>query len=202
MEASMRGDRPSMQFEQIKEYVTGDDVWILNWKATAGRGTWWWIIMQMKNHSRYIVLYDKGRLMKMPFWGLTAARLCDQQHTHVVMFACIAEDKIRSRGGDGSCGSRPQAHSRQNIMEALYKQQTDFWKSDLNICTMGGGTTYQTKKPADTLITAFWITQRTPTREIGYLRSIAKHHLFTVVFLKIGVGEIGGGAGNTWKMFT
>ena len=34
----MRKIGHSMEFEQIKEYVAGDDIRSLNWKATARRG--------------------------------------------------------------------------------------------------------------------------------------------------------------------
>ncbi|HSK13078.1 MAG TPA: DUF58 domain-containing protein, partial [Phnomibacter sp.] len=61
----------SLEFEQIKDYVAGDDIRSINWKATARKGN------LMVNHyvdersQQVYVLLDKGRLMKMPFNELT-----------------------------------------------------------------------------------------------------------------------------------
>ena len=61
----------SSEFEQIKEYVIGDDIRTINWKATARRD------QLMINHYRderaqqVYCLVDMGRIMKMPFDGMT-----------------------------------------------------------------------------------------------------------------------------------
>jgi len=56
----------SMEFEQIKDYVTGDDIRTINWKATARRG-----LLMVNNYvdeksQQVYCIIDKGRLMKMP----------------------------------------------------------------------------------------------------------------------------------------
>ncbi|RYZ81144.1 MAG: DUF58 domain-containing protein, partial [Moraxellaceae bacterium] len=61
----------SMEFEQIKDYVSGDDIRTINWKATARRG-----MLMVNNYvdeksQQVYCLIDKGRLMKMPFNGLS-----------------------------------------------------------------------------------------------------------------------------------
>ena len=67
----MRKIGQSMEFEQIKEYVTGDDIRTLNWKASARKGNLM-INNYMDERSQQIYsIIDKGRLMKMPFSGLT-----------------------------------------------------------------------------------------------------------------------------------
>ena len=61
----------SLEFEQIKNYVVGDDVRNINWKASARRNE------VMLNHYRdersqsVYCLIDKGRVMKMPFNQMT-----------------------------------------------------------------------------------------------------------------------------------
>ena len=61
----------SMEYEQIKEYVGGDDYRTVNWKATARKG------LLMVNHytdeksQQVYCIIDKGRVMKMPFEGLS-----------------------------------------------------------------------------------------------------------------------------------
>ena len=61
----------SMEFEQIKEYVRGDDYRTINWKATARKDG-----LMVNNYTdersqQIYCLLNKGRVMKMPFNGLS-----------------------------------------------------------------------------------------------------------------------------------
>jgi len=61
----------SMEFEQIKEYVRGDDYRTINWKATARKDG-----LMVNNYTdersqQIYCLINKGRVMKMPFAGMT-----------------------------------------------------------------------------------------------------------------------------------
>src|SRR6185312_12407431 len=61
----------SLEFEKIKDYVQGDDVRTINWKATARSGN---IMVNMFTDARQQQVYcliDKGRAMKMPFEGMS-----------------------------------------------------------------------------------------------------------------------------------
>ncbi len=59
------------EFELIKEYVSGDDVRTLNWKATARRGHLMVNHYQDERSQQVYSLIDKGRVMKMPFDGMS-----------------------------------------------------------------------------------------------------------------------------------
>ena len=71
----------SMEFEQIKEYVQGDDIRTINWKATARKSQ---LMVNSytdeKSQQMYCVM-DKSRVMKMPFNGPEPAGLCHQCFT-------------------------------------------------------------------------------------------------------------------------
>jgi uncharacterized protein (DUF58 family) len=61
----------SMEFEQIKEYVIGDDYRTINWKATARHSN-----LMVNNYTdersqQIYCIINKGRIMKMPFGGMT-----------------------------------------------------------------------------------------------------------------------------------
>ena len=61
----------SMEFEQIKEYVRGDDYRTINWKATARKQD-----LMVNNYTdersqQIYCLINKGRVMKVPFHGMT-----------------------------------------------------------------------------------------------------------------------------------
>src|SRR5436189_1061977 len=57
----------TMKFEQIKEYVHGDDIRTLNWKATAKRNQLMVNQFQDEKSQSVYMIIDKGRAMQMPF---------------------------------------------------------------------------------------------------------------------------------------
>ncbi len=59
------------EFEQIKEYVQGDDYRTLNWKATARKGSLMVNQYQDERSQNIYCILDKGRMMKMPFEKLS-----------------------------------------------------------------------------------------------------------------------------------
>ncbi|MFM2267723.1 MAG: hypothetical protein RL757_1164 [Bacteroidota bacterium] len=68
----MRRIGHSYEFDQIKNYVQGDDVRTINWKATARRGGELMVNQYEDERAQQIYcLIDKSRVMRMPFEGLT-----------------------------------------------------------------------------------------------------------------------------------
>ena len=61
----------SMEFEQIKEYVIGDDYRTLNWKASARQGNFMVNTFTDERSQQIYCIINKGRVMKMPFGGMT-----------------------------------------------------------------------------------------------------------------------------------
>jgi uncharacterized protein (DUF58 family) len=61
----------SLEFEQIKEYVRGDDYRTINWKATARRGDLMTNNFADERSQQIYCVINKGRIMKMPFEGMT-----------------------------------------------------------------------------------------------------------------------------------
>ena len=59
------------EFELIKEYVSGDDVRTINWKATARKNSLMVNHYQDERSQQVYSLIDKGRVMEMPFNGLS-----------------------------------------------------------------------------------------------------------------------------------
>ena len=59
------------EFEQIKEYVQGDDYRTVNWKATARKGSLMVNQYQDERSQNIYCVIDKGRMMKMPFEKLS-----------------------------------------------------------------------------------------------------------------------------------
>ena len=61
----------SYEFEQIKNYVRGDDFRSINWKASSRRATLMVNQYQDERAQQVYSIIDKSRAMRMPFDGLS-----------------------------------------------------------------------------------------------------------------------------------
>jgi uncharacterized protein (DUF58 family) len=59
------------EFDQVREYVTGDDYRLMNWKATAKRAHLMVNQYQEERSKDVYCIIDLGRVMKMPFDGMS-----------------------------------------------------------------------------------------------------------------------------------
>ena len=83
----------SMEFEQIKEYVRGDDYRTINWKATARKDG-----LMVNNYTdersqQIYCLINKGRVMKMPFAGMTLLDYAINASLVLSNVALVKQDK-------------------------------------------------------------------------------------------------------------
>lgn len=176
----------SLEFEQIKEYVAGDDIRSVNWKATA-RKTGLMVNHYIDERSQQVyVLLDKGRLMKMPFRELTLLDYAINA-TLVLCNVCLhRQDKFgilsfsHVHGTVVAAQKNPVQLSR--ILEALYKQETDFLESDFEKLYLQVRT-YVKHRSLLVLFTQFE-SMGGMKRQLPYLKQLAKHHLLLVVFFE------------------
>lgn len=182
----MRKLGQSMEFEQIKEYVRGDDVRTVNWKATARRGA-----LMINNYSeeksqQVFCIIDKGRLMKMPFEGLTLLDYAINS-TLVLSHVCLQkQDKIglvtfADKPGTLLAADRKPIQ-RENILNALYKQQTGFLEPDFEMLYMQ--VRNQIRQRSLLILFTNFESIQGAKRQIPYLRLMAKYHLLLVVFFE------------------
>ena len=59
------------EFAELREYSTGDDPRLINWKATARRSSLLLRVLEPEQEQTLIVLLDRGRLMTAQVQGLT-----------------------------------------------------------------------------------------------------------------------------------
>jgi uncharacterized protein (DUF58 family) len=174
----------SMEFEQIKEYVPGDDIRTLNWKATAKKNSL--MINQFqdeKSQSVYMVI-DKGRVMKMPFNGLS---LLDYAINATLVLSNIIlkkQDKAGmfafSKKVENRVFAEKRASQMQKILETLYNIKTDFFESDYSRLYVDVKKNIN-QRSLIILYTNFE-TMDGLKRQLPYLKGIAKSHLLVVVF--------------------
>lgn len=182
----MRKIGHSMEFEQIKEYVRGDDIRSVNWKATARKGS-----LMVNNYTdeksqQVYCIIDKGRLMKMPFGGLTLLDYAINS-TLVLANVCLQkQDRIGLMTFSNKMGSLLAADrkpiQRENILQLLYNQDTAFLESDYEMLYMQ----IRNRIKHRSLIVLYTNFESLSglNRQLNYLRSIAKHHLLMVVFFE------------------
>jgi uncharacterized protein (DUF58 family) len=176
----------SMEFEQIKEYVNGDDMRTINWKATARRGN------LMVNHytdeksQQIFCIIDKGRLMKMPFEKLTLLDYAINA-TLVLSNVCLnKQDRVGLITFSNKAGSILAADRKaiqmENILQMLYKQQTQFLESDYEKLYMQVRT--QIKQRSLLVLFTNFESVTGMRRQLPYLKKMASHHLLMVIFFE------------------
>lgn len=183
----MRKIGHSMEFEQIKEYVPGDDIRTINWKATARKGVSLMVNNYTDERSQQVYcVIDKGRLMKMPFNELTLLDYAINS-TLVLTNVCLQkQDRVGVITFANKMGSLIAADrkpiQRENVLQLLYNQETAFLESDYEMLYMQ----IRNRIKHRSLIVLYTNFESLSglRRQLNYLRSIAKHHLLMVVFFE------------------
>lgn len=176
----------TMEFEQIKEYVPGDDIRTINWKATSKTNRLMVNQFQDEKSQRIFMLIDTGRTMKMPFKGLSLLDYsinATMALSHIILkkgdragmmtFSKKTENKIAAENKSGQL---------RKISEALYNIKTDFFESDFN--RLYQDVKYSLNQRSLILLFTNFETLDGLNRQLKYLRGIAKNHLLVVVFFK------------------
>jgi len=177
----------SLEFEQIKEYVTGDDIRSLNWKATARKGGQLMVNTFTDEKSQQVYcLIDKGRVMKMPFDGMSLLDYAVNASLVMSQVALLRQDKAGLLTFGDTIGTFLPAsrHSMQmiHILETLYNQQTRWQETDFEKLYA----TVRTRITQRSLIILFTNFESLSglERQMPYIRAIARRHLLLVVFFE------------------
>jgi uncharacterized protein (DUF58 family) len=177
----------SLEFEQIKEYVIGDDLRSLNWKATARKGGQLMVNSFTDEKSQQIYcLIDKGRVMKMPFDGMSLLDYAINATLVLARVALVKQDKAGILTFADQIGTflpaGRKAMQMTHILEILYNQQTRFQETDYEKLYA----LVRTRITQRSLIVLFTNFESLSglQRQMPYIRSIAKNHLLLVVFFE------------------
>ncbi|MBN2668210.1 MAG: DUF58 domain-containing protein [Bacteroidales bacterium] len=174
----------TMEFEQIKDYVLGDDMRTINWNATAKKNQLMVNQFQDEKSQPVYSIIDKGRSMKMPFNQLS---LLDYSiNASLVMSNTILKkhDKAGMFTFSKKVENRIVAAKRSGqmhlILENLYNIKTDYSESDFGVL-YGEIKRKITQRSLLFLYTNFE-TLDGMERQLAYLQAIAKQHVLVVVF--------------------
>lgn len=175
----------SAEFEQIKDYVLGDDLRHVNWKATAKKQHIMVNHYQEEKAQNVYLLIDKGRTMKMPFNGMS---LLDYAINAALMLANISvkkQDKagiwIFEKKTDVFIKADNKPLQVRRIIDALYNCSTDYKESNYEYILSNSLKKIQ-KRSLLILFTNFE-TVDALKRQLPYLRALAKKHVvLTIIF--------------------
>lgn len=176
----------TMEFEQIKDYVLGDDLRSINWKATAKKNSLMVNQFQDEKSQPIYSIIDKGRVMKMPFEGLS---LLDYAINATLVISSIAlkkHDKAGmlsfSKNIENIVVARRRNSQMHLILNSLYNIKTDYHESDFSRL-YAHIKRHITQRSLILLYTNFE-TLDSLNRQFAYLKAIAKNHLIVVIFFK------------------
>ena len=176
----------TMEFEQIKNYIPGDDVRNVNWKATAKRGALMVNQYQDEKSQPIYSIIDLGRVMKMPFEGLS---LLDYAINSALAFSNIAllkNDKAGmltfSKNVEKIIAASNKKTNLSVINEELYNITTNF--TDANFALLYA--TIKRKINQRSLLILYTNFEHISAlkRQLPYLKAIAKKHLLVTVFFE------------------
>ncbi|NDV70325.1 DUF58 domain-containing protein [Dysgonomonas sp. 25] len=174
------------EFDQIKQYVFGDDPRTINYKATARANQLMVNTYQDERSQPVYCIIDKGRTMKMPFNGLTLLDYAINSTLMVASTALNKDDKVGlitfSNTIDEIVPADKHRRQRNVILEALYAQKTDFKESDYERLYVSVRRKI-TQRSLIILYTNFETVNGT-RRQLKYLSSLTRDHLVLVAFFE------------------
>ena len=176
----------TMEFDQIKEYVRGDDVRAINWKATARAGNLMVNTYQDERSQQVINVIDTGRVMKMPFEGLHLLDYAINTSLVISNIVLLKDDKagLMTLSNNGTSFLAPQkkrTHIRR-IQEQLYNITPNFLESDYRRLRVS--LKKQVKSRSLLLFYTNFESLSSMKRQLPSLRAITRDHLLVVIFFE------------------
>lgn len=174
----------TMEFEQIRDYVQGDDIRTINWKATSKKNMLMVNQFQDEKSQPVYQVIDTGRSMQMPFLGLSLLDYAVNSTLAVSNIVLKKQDKAGMFTFSKKVGNYVAADRRESqmhrLMESLYRIDTDFLESDFSRL-------YVDIKKAVVqrsliLLYTNFETMDALRRQLVYLKEIARNHLLIVIF--------------------
>ncbi len=174
------------EFDQIKEYVSGDDFRTINWKATARKNKLMINQFQDEKSQQVYSIIDMGRVMKMPFDGLSLLDYAINASLVISNIAMLKQDKagivIFSHKVQSILLADRRNAQLQKILELLYNQKTGYLESDFENLFIN----IKRKINQRSLLLLYTNFESLSglQRQLKYLRRLAKEHLLVVLFFE------------------
>ena len=176
----------TMEFEHIRDYVQGDDIRTINWKASSKRGQLMVNQYQDEKSQHVYTLIDKGRSMYMPFEGLSLLDYAINTSLALTNIIIKKQDKAGiftfSKKVEDRVVADRKASQMERIMETLYRIETDFKETDFSRLYSDINNTI--KQRSLLMLYTNFETPNSLYRQLPFLKAIAKKHLLVVIFFQ------------------
>lgn len=176
----------SLEFERIKDYVQGDDIRTINWKATARKNSLMVNQYQDEKAQNVYSVIDKGRLMYMPFEGMSLLDYAINASLVISNVAIKKDDKAGlvtfEKSFDGMVPAGRRRNQMQVISHFLYNQKTAFGESDY--ANLYVQLKRNVKRRSLLLLYTNFESIHNLDRQLPYFRLLNKAHLLVVIFFK------------------
>lgn len=176
----------NMEFEQIKNYVAGDDYRKVNWRATARKNQLMVNQYQDERSQQVYSVIDKGRVMQMPFEGLSLLDYAINSSLVISNIALKKGDKAGIVTFQQKVNSVLPASSRNMqlnlILEHLYKQKTGYKETDFSKLYIA----LKRKVTQRSLVLLYTNFESLSAlkRQLPFLRKIRQQHLLVCIFFQ------------------
>ncbi len=174
------------EFEQIKDYVKGDDYRSINWKASARRHQLMVNVYSQERSQQVFCVIDKGRMMQQTFRGMTYLDYAINASLVLSFVALHKEDKAGivtfNERFDNMVPAERRHGQMETIMESLYALQTSFGEADFSALV----THVNARVSQRSLLVLFtsFATMASMRRQLPYLQQLAGRHRVLVVYFE------------------
>lgn len=176
----------TMEFDNIKEYVLGNDIRSINWKSSSKQAKLMVNQYQDEKSQPVYMLIDKGHSMQMPFEGLTLLDYAINTSLALSNIVIKKQDKAGvmtfNKNIEYFVKAQRSASQMFRINQALYSIKTDFEQSDFS--RLYSELKIQVKQRSLLMLFTNFETLNSLERQLPYLKTIAKKHLLVVVFFQ------------------
>ena len=174
------------EFDQIKDYVVGDNYRTINWNATARRSKLMVNQFQEERSQQIFNVIDMGRSMQMPFNGmslldyainssliLSNTALLKYDKAGLITFNQKVETFLRAERGNKTMAK---------ILELLYNQRTEYLESDY--AWLSDFVRRNVTHRSLMILYTNFETINSLNRQLTYLKHLSKNHLLVVVIFE------------------
>lgn len=176
----------SSEFDQIKNYVGGDDIRTINWKATARKGGLMVNTYTDEKSQNIYCVIDKSRSMRMPFEGLSLLDYAINATVALSKVAMLKQDKAGLITLSETIGkvviAEKKASQLGHIMQVLYKEKTRYLES--NFEALYASIRSVIKQRSLVVFFTNFESISALNRQLPYLKRISRYHLLVVVFFE------------------
>lgn len=174
------------EFEQIKEYVKGDDYRTINWKASARRHELMVNVYQDERSQQIYNVIDKGRIMQQAFRGMTLLDYAINASLVLSYVVMRKEDKAGlvtfNEHFDTFIPASPTARTNAGVIGEPLQPADYFWGDRLFLIVR---TFEQARQQTQSFGAVYQFSGiGSLNRQLAYLQQLNRQHRLLVIFFE------------------